>query len=464
MTRILNVGCNIDSERISEDVVIEDITVEEFRKLQEVRSDIVVWTNNQIFDSGLLANMQGVDLFVNWGGYDKNLPEIEEFETRGIDVRTTIGYCTETVADFGFQQIEERQEILKPGDTIGFIGMGRIGYTLAKKLMQRHKKIEIAYHTPSPKVGFRDFQYLSLSQLQAKSKIIVIVVNHGESLVDMEALSQNPNKPFILNLSREAAFPIATIEGLIESGVIGDCVSDNKTPSDKPDLDKFYTGHRAYKSEQAKAHKHFILQGLINRLRAKKIGEDFSVYVSRHGETEWNKEGRFQGRLNSPLTDKGKRQAKDLATFLKDRGISAIYTSPLGRSVETARIASEILGIEPRAEEKLIEMDFGALQGLPKSSIKNYPDFLQRRSIDKLRTSYPNGESYYDVALRIQRDVDKVIASGRNALFIGHESTNKIIRGFVGQFRLEHAVNLGQKNSQLVEYKFASASEVTHEL
>jgi len=462
--KILNVGCNIDPERLSEDVQIEEISVDELSDLQNNRSEIVVWNNNFPFSPDLLQRIKGAHLLVNWGTYNGNLPDLSSMKDLGINARTTSGYCTNTVANFGFQQLREDLEGLGEEDVVGFIGMGKISYTLAQRI-QTESSAQIAYHSPTPKAGWNDrFRYLDLQEIQRVSKILIIAANHGESLVDCEALGKNPHAPTVLNLSMDSAFPVTEIEELIQSGKIGRCISDNKPPSDRTDLSQFYTGHKAYKSEEAKEHKHFILQGLINRLKARRGQNDFSIYIARHGKTEWNRDGKFQGRLNSNLTEEGIQQAKSLANFLANKNIGSIHASPLGRSVQTAQLVSEVLGVPFRVVDRLVEMNFGCLQGQPKTSINDHPKFLQRRAVDKLRTAYPDGESYYDVALRVQRDVDRAISLGENALMIGHESTNRMIRSFVAELPPEEAAQLRQKNSELVEYQFSSGKEVVHEL
>ena len=62
------------------------------------------------------------------------------------------------------------------------------------------------------------------------------------------------------------------------------------------------------------------------------------IYLVRHGETEWNRTRRFQGRSNLPLNQEGKKQVRALALALKNEPLTAIYTSPLIRAFETARL------------------------------------------------------------------------------------------------------------------------------
>lgn len=86
----------------------------------------------------------------------------------------------------------------------------------------------------------------------------------------------------------------------------------------------------------------------------------------RHGETEWNRERRDMGQLDSPLTTRGVRQAEALAARLEHVPIDALYTSDLGRAVATARIIAEATGVEPIIDARLRERHLGIFQGLTK--------------------------------------------------------------------------------------------------
>ena len=89
------------------------------------------------------------------------------------------------------------------------------------------------------------------------------------------------------------------------------------------------------------------------------------LYILRHGETVWNREGRMQGHLNAPLTatgeDQARRQGAVLAT--RDLGGFAFYTSPLARAVQTAALALADLATEIRTDDRLREIDVGAWSG-----------------------------------------------------------------------------------------------------
>jgi probable phosphoglycerate mutase len=95
----------------------------------------------------------------------------------------------------------------------------------------------------------------------------------------------------------------------------------------------------------------------------------------RHGETEWNLERRDMGQLDSPLTERGVRQAEALAARLGSMPIDALYTSDLGRAVQTARIIAATTGLEPVPDARLRERHLGIFQGLTKPEAGDlFPD------------------------------------------------------------------------------------------
>jgi len=94
------------------------------------------------------------------------------------------------------------------------------------------------------------------------------------------------------------------------------------------------------------------------------------LYLTRHGQTEWNVENRFQGWSDSPLTEKGIRQAKDLAKRLRGISFDAIYSSPAGRALQTAEILRDGREIEIREHPDLREMGLGDWEGMRSEEIE----------------------------------------------------------------------------------------------
>ena len=87
------------------------------------------------------------------------------------------------------------------------------------------------------------------------------------------------------------------------------------------------------------------------------------IYITRHGETTWNVEDRVCGRPDVPLTEKGRRQAMELAERVKGKGITRMLVSPLSRARETARLANTYIQVPVETEPRLIEHSFGRLEG-----------------------------------------------------------------------------------------------------
>ncbi|SMG15807.1 histidine phosphatase family protein [Agreia pratensis] len=100
------------------------------------------------------------------------------------------------------------------------------------------------------------------------------------------------------------------------------------------------------------------------------------IELIRHGQTDWNRDGRLQGSSDIPLNDTGRAQAVETAAVLADQGLSAIVSSPLMRARETARIIAEILDIDLGASyDDLIERDYASLEGaVPTEPIPDEPN------------------------------------------------------------------------------------------
>lgn len=116
------------------------------------------------------------------------------------------------------------------------------------------------------------------------------------------------------------------------------------------------------------------------------------VYLIRHGQTEWNATGRWQGTLPVPLNAIGHQQAAELAAHYKDTPINAVYSSDLPRAFETARALADARGLAVIADVRLREVDLGALQGLTRYDIMaQYPQDWNEMHIDFFDWTPPGG-------------------------------------------------------------------------
>ena len=134
-------------------------------------------------------------------------------------------------------------------------------------------------------------------------------------------------------------------------------------------------------------------------------------YLVRHGETEWNAENRICGRSDVPLSEAGRRQAKSLAERLKTIPFEALYSSPLKRALETARLISESVGLEPILDERLVELDYGQWEGKTLAEImKNDPRTFRAWDADPGQLAPPGGESGLEAQQRVVSFLDFLAA------------------------------------------------------
>jgi broad specificity phosphatase PhoE len=147
-----------------------------------------------------------------------------------------------------------------------------------------------------------------------------------------------------------------------------------------------------------------------------------TVYLARHGESDWNAAARFQGHTDRPLTELGRRQAMELADALEARAaLIAIYTSPLQRAIETASIVGARLGLEPAAVADLREVDVGAWSGLSRAEVEErFPEGFGRW-LDG-GEGWDDGETYADMAERVLRALRQIANShpGDEVLVVSH--------------------------------------------
>lgn len=180
------------------------------------------------------------------------------------------------------------------------------------------------------------------------------------------------------------------------------------------------------------------------------------LILVRHGETDWNLEGRYQGQADPPLNERGREQAKLLAERLRGEGIEAIYTSDLSRAYETAKIIAEAVGQEVKALEALREVDTGLWTGLTFEEVeKRYPEHLKEWLADPLRVKRLEGESSLELFERSKAAVKEIVEAHPNetVLIVGHGGNIKcvVLDGLgVGADRaIEIASRFGADNASL---------------
>jgi alpha-ribazole phosphatase len=152
-------------------------------------------------------------------------------------------------------------------------------------------------------------------------------------------------------------------------------------------------------------------------------------YLVRHGETEWNAENRMCGRTDVPLSEAGRRQAKSLAARLKPIPFEALYSSPLERALETARLISEHLGLQPILDERLVELDYGQWEGRTLAEImESDPKTYRAWDADPGQVAPPGGESGLEAQQRVVSFLDSLAAGHpqRHVLVAFHKTVCRL--------------------------------------
>jgi probable phosphoglycerate mutase len=136
-----------------------------------------------------------------------------------------------------------------------------------------------------------------------------------------------------------------------------------------------------------------------------------TIYLARHGETEWSKSGQHTGRTDIPLTSAGEAAAKRIGTRLAGITFARVFSSPLGRARRTAELA----GFTPEIDPELMEWNYGDCEARKTVDIrKTLPGW------DLFRDGAPNGESVEAISDRADRVVVRLKAMQGNILAFAH--------------------------------------------
>jgi broad specificity phosphatase PhoE len=173
------------------------------------------------------------------------------------------------------------------------------------------------------------------------------------------------------------------------------------------------------------------------------------IYLVRHGRTEFNAEGRFQGSLDSPLTPLGIEQARRYGELLKgqvgDSGGWSLVASPLGRAVHTAEIIAGALGLDldfPR-DPRLAEIGMGLWDGLTIEDIAMVSeDILSRTTRYDFFFHAPDGERYDAFAARLGDWLSEAVADDRPRIAVSHGVAGRVLRGLYAGMEAEAALKL----------------------
>ena len=156
----------------------------------------------------------------------------------------------------------------------------------------------------------------------------------------------------------------------------------------------------------------------------------------RHGETEWNAERRIQGQIDIGLNDTGRQQAVAAGRWLRDAGLSALYSSDLQRAWTTAQAIGAAVGLSPVAAPELRERRYGVFEGLTYAEAQaRYPDGYAAFEGRNADYAFENGESLKAMFDRVTGKLQAIAAAhpGENVAVVLHggvlDIANRFVRG-----------------------------------
>ena len=176
-----------------------------------------------------------------------------------------------------------------------------------------------------------------------------------------------------------------------------------------------------------------------------------NIYFARHGETVWNVENKICGMTDSPLTEKGRQQARELGQKVKESGvhIDEILYSPLSRAADTAKAVAEATGLPARCEPRLREQCFGRYEGTPRDGAEF------RISKTHFADRYGDGESMMQLAQRIYNLLDELRQDeDKTYLLVAHNGIARVVESYFHDMTNEDYAAAGIKNCEMVEYRF----------
>lgn len=169
------------------------------------------------------------------------------------------------------------------------------------------------------------------------------------------------------------------------------------------------------------------------------------IYVVRHGQTDYNVEGRYGGRIDIPLNEEGRRQAEIVKELLKNIKFDLVFSSPLIRAYETANIIADSDIIK---DDRLIERNNGDLEGKLKSEIKEIIDF-NNPNFNKY-----NIESITDFRKRVYDFLNEITNyKNKNILIVTHAGVGIYIRCYFEREPIDNDYSKYKiKNCEVLKY------------
>ena len=193
-----------------------------------------------------------------------------------------------------------------------------------------------------------------------------------------------------------------------------------------------------------------------------------TLYIVRHGETEWNKIGRYQGITNVPLNENGIAQAKACGNALKDVHFDRILSSDLSRALVTAETIRGNRQLEIKTDERLREINFGDWEKLLFTEIEErWPGLIDQMYRRPDIVKVPNGESFQEVQDRAWSAVSDFLNENNEdetILITCHGGTIRTILCKLLDISISHCWNFSQGNTAINRVCYNGMGEADHNM
>jgi broad specificity phosphatase PhoE len=174
------------------------------------------------------------------------------------------------------------------------------------------------------------------------------------------------------------------------------------------------------------------------------------ILLARHGETDWNRIGRWQGHADPPLNEAGRSQAAELAERLAGDGIAAVYSSDLQRASETARVVAARLGLDVVEDPGLREIDVGSWSGLTRAEVEQrFPEGYARWLGGEIGH---DGETREQLTARVVDAVERIAATHPDGtvLVVTHGGSIRALRRHAAGDPGDPIENCGTSSLELI--------------
>ena len=183
------------------------------------------------------------------------------------------------------------------------------------------------------------------------------------------------------------------------------------------------------------------------------------VILVRHGQTDWNQEGIFRGRIDVKLNASGIEEAKIIGKKLSRVDPEAIYASPLSRALETARYIASFHDTQVKVFDEFIDIDFGAWQGLSREEAKKrYLEIFAKWEKSPERVRIPGAETLAGVKKRVLKGLDLALAEHHDGkvVIVSHGLINKVLLCAVLGLTNSHFWKIKQDNGAINLFTYSA--------